>query len=188
MGPAVVPGPYSVTLTVDGREVGSRNFEVKVDPRLKGVTQADLQARFDLVLQIRDRTSEANEAVIRIREIKAEIDDRLEASGDEGLAAMGNEVKAALSAVEGEIYQVRNRSNQDPLNFPIKLNNKLAALMGGVEGSENRPTDQSYAVFEYLSGLLQAQLDQMEAVLSAELPALNARMEELGLEPIKSGG
>jgi photosystem II stability/assembly factor-like uncharacterized protein len=188
MGPAVVPGPYSVTLTVDGREVGSRNFELKVDPRVEGVTQADLQARFDLALQIRDRTSEANEAVIRIREIKAEIDDRLEGSGDEGLSAMGNDLKAALSAVEGEIYQVRNRSNQDPLNFPIKLNNKLAALMGGVEGSESRPTDQSYAVFDYLSGLLQAQLDQMDAVLAGELPALNARLEELGLEPIKSGG
>ena len=185
MGPAVPPGRYSVTLKVNGEEAGSQEFDIRLDPRIKGVTVADLQDRFELGLRIRDRTSEANEAVIQIREIKAQIDERLEASEEQSLARAGTALKEALSAVEGEIYQVKNRSNQDPLNFPIKLNNKLAALMGVVEGSENRPTDQSYAVFEYLSELLQVELDEMERILAGDLADFNGMLEDQGMDPIK---
>jgi photosystem II stability/assembly factor-like uncharacterized protein len=86
MGPAVPPGPYSVTLKVDGEEVGTRDFQIRLDPRIQDVTTADLEERFALGLKIRDRTSEANEAVIRIREIKAQIDDRLGEGEDASLS------------------------------------------------------------------------------------------------------
>jgi hypothetical protein len=184
-GPALVPGEYKVRLTVDGEVVGTSSFNLLLDPRIEGVTQEDLQARFDLAVKIRDRVSDANEAVILIREIKAQLDDRLSESEDSGLHGSADAFTNAISAVEGEIYQVRNQSNQDPLNFPIKLNNKLAALLGVVEGSENRPTEQSYAVFEYLDGLLGTQIETLHSLLQNDLPALNARLEGLGLDPIE---
>ncbi len=187
-GPRAVPGTYTVRMLVNGEEVGSREFEIKLDPRIEGVTQADLQARFDLAMKIRDRVSDANEAVILIRRIKAQMEERLEKTDAPAVAAAAERLRKGLSAVEEEIYQVRNRSNQDPLNFPIKLNNKLAALMGVVESAEARPTDQAYDVFEYLSGLLQEQLDRMNAVLETELPALNRALEAEGLEPVKAEG
>jgi hypothetical protein len=186
-GPALVPGDYSARLTVDGTEVGRRYFHLGMDPRIQGVTQSDLQARFDLAVKIRDRVSDANEAVILIREVKAQLDDRREKSNDPDFGTDAAAFHSAIGAVEGEIYQVKNRSNQDPLNFPIKLNNKLAALLGVVEGSENRPTDQSYTVFEHLDGLLQVQLDAMDRLLQNDLGALNQRLESLGLEPIQPG-
>ncbi len=89
-----------------------------------------------------------------------------------------------LSEVEGEIYQVRNRSNQDPLNYPIKLNNKIAALQNLVEGAETRPTDQSYRVFETLSTRLEEELEQMNLVIQQDLARLNELLRELGLDPI----
>jgi photosystem II stability/assembly factor-like uncharacterized protein len=184
-GPMAVPGEYRVRMRVDGREVAMRDFEIVLDPRIEGVSQADLQARFDLALKIRDRVSEANEAVILIREVKAGILDRLEETDDEDLERDGYEIIDALGAVEGEIYQVRNRSNQDPLNFPIKLNNKLAALMGVVESAEDRPTEQAYQVFEHLSDLLQVEFDAMERVLVQDLPPLNDDLEAAGLEPVE---
>jgi len=186
-GPAVVPGDYSVALAVDGAPAGVRTFRLGLDPRIQGVTQADLQAQFDLAVRIRDRVSDANEAVILIRYLKEQLDGRLEESDDAGLRAAAEEFRSGISAVEGEIYQVRNQSNQDPLNFPIKLNNKLAALLGVVEGSENRPTDQSYAVFEYLDGMLQGQLETLHRLLSEDLGSLNQRLESLGLDPIRTG-
>ncbi len=183
-GPALVPGEYKVRLTVDGTEIGTSSFNLKLDPRVAGVTQADLQARFDLAVQVRDRVSDANEAVILIREVKAQLADRLETTDDEGLERSGEAFRAALSAVEGEIYQVKNQSNQDPLNYPIKLNNKLAALLGVVEGSENRPTAQSYAVFEYLDNLLQEELTTLHGLLQEDLGGLNRMLQTLGLDPI----
>lgn len=185
-GPTVVPGSYTVALTVNGQEVGSREFQVLMDPRIQGVTVEDLQARFDLALAIRDRTSEANEAVILIRDIKAQIDERLEEGDARDLERAGERLKEALSAVEGEIYQVRNRSNQDPLNFPIKLNNKLAALMGVVESAESRPTDQSHEVFAYLSDLLRDELARLDEILRDEMDSFNAMLEDRGMDPIET--
>ena len=82
------------------------------------------------------------------------------------------------------MYQVQNRSNQDPLNYPIKLNNKIAALQNLVEGAETRPTEQSYAVFENLSGQLEGEIEQMNLVIQQDLARLNELLRELGLEPI----
>jgi hypothetical protein len=185
-GPQALPGRYTVRLTVDGRTL-EQEFEIKMNPRAaaEGVTLAELRERFDFSVQIRDRVTEANEAVIRIRRIKEQIAERREASDDQRLAALGGEVDGKLSGVEGEIYQVRNRSNQDPLNFPIKLNNKLAALMGVVEGAESRPTDQSYQVFDKLTTELEAELGRLRTILDQDVGRLNALLRELGMDPVE---
>jgi hypothetical protein len=129
--------------------------------------------------------TEANEAVIRIRAIERQIEERLEAADSEELTALAGEVGQALDGVEGEIYQVRNRSGQDPLNFPIKLNNKLAALLGHVSGSQFGPTAQSYEVFDKLSGELDVQLDQLAIVLRQDVGRLNEMLRSMGLDPIQ---
>ena len=116
-----------------------------------------------------EKTSEANELVIRIREIKKAIDDRVKK--DPGLGAAGERLSTRLSAAEEDVYQVRNRSNQDPLNFPIKLNNQLAALLRVIETGDAKPTDGSYVVFKELSTQLDSikqRLDQLVQQYSAE--------------------
>jgi photosystem II stability/assembly factor-like uncharacterized protein len=184
-GPQAVPGHYQVRLTA-GDVVLTQDFEITLDPRIADqVAVEDLQERFDFALRIRDRVSDANEAVIWIREIKEAVAARLEETSDRGITRQAEAVTAALSAVEGEIYQVRNESNQDPLNFPIKLNNKLAALMGVVESGEARPTDQSFAVFEHLDTQLQAQLDRLEAVVDEDLARLNELLIGAGMEAVE---
>src|SRR5690606_28039918 len=146
-GPRAVPGSYQVRLVADGRTL-TEPFGIRKDPRLTAVTQADLEEQFRFAMQIPERTSDANEAVLLIRGVKSQIDDRVGKANDERIASAGEAFKAALTEVEGEIYQYRNRSNQDPLNYPIKLNNKIAALLNIVDGADSRPTDQSYTVFE----------------------------------------
>ena len=62
-------------LTVDGK-AQTQPLTVKKHP-LHEATDADLQAQFDLASQIRDKVNEANDAVIQIRRIKQQVDDRL---------------------------------------------------------------------------------------------------------------
>ena len=185
MGPAAVPGSYTVRLTVNGGPPQTRDFEVRINPNLEGVTTADLQERFDLAIRIRDRVTEANEAVIRVRDIKGQVEERLEETDNEEIVAQADVVEENLGVVEAEIYQVQNRSNQDPLNYPIKLNNKLAALLGVVEGAENRPTAQSHTVFERLSALLEEQLSQMRIVIQRDVTRLNDLLIREGIQPIE---
>ncbi|MGH9802676.1 MAG: glycosyl hydrolase, partial [Blastocatellia bacterium] len=126
-GPLAVPGNYQVRLTVNG-QMQTQVFSIKKDPRLTTATEADLAEQFKLAMQVRDKTSEANEAVIKIRELKKQIKDRSDKAKQQPITSAGEAVARKLSEVEEEIYQVRNRSGQDPLNFPIKLNNQIAAL------------------------------------------------------------
>jgi hypothetical protein len=147
-GPMAVPGTYQVRLTADGKTF-TQSFHVEKNPLSADVTRADLEAQFALAMQIRDKTSEANEAVIRIRDIKKQSDDRLQKAGSRAasLKPHAEALKSRLSEVEEEIYQLRNQSGQDPLNFPIKTNNRLAALRRSVETGDARPTDSSCVVF-----------------------------------------
>ncbi|HEX9704547.1 MAG TPA: glycosyl hydrolase, partial [Gemmatimonadales bacterium] len=181
-GPVAVPGTYKVRLTV-GDWSETRPFDLKKDPRL-AVTQEDLQAQFDFLIRIRDKVSAANDAVRRIREIKEQIkvasDRARQLAGGVGadVTRQADSLTNRLSAIESEIYQVRNRSNQDPLNYPIRLNNKLAALTGVVSSADARPTDQSVRVFDELAAALQVQLDRLKAVVDADVPAFNRLVRE----------
>jgi hypothetical protein len=183
-GPLALPGTYRARLTVDGRAT-AQPFEIRMDPRVQGVTPADLQRRFDLALQIRNKVSEANDSVLLIRGIRKQISDDLAKTTDATVRASGQQLDQHLAAIEGEIYQVQNRSRQDPLNYPIKLNNKMAALGGVVEGAEAAPTDQSFKFFAMLSQQLDRQLGALQQVLGQELPAFNAELKRAGLPPVE---
>ena len=183
MAPAVPPGVYTVRLTVGGL-VETAQVEVLPHPWITDVTAEDLEAQYEFGIRIRDRVDEANRAVIAIRDVKAQLDERLAASDDARLAEAGERLREAASAVEGEIYQVRNRSNQDPLNFPIKVNNRLANLLSMSERGDGRPGSGMYAVFEIMVERLAGLLGELEGVWEGELVAANAVLRGLGMEEI----
>ncbi|MBV9072634.1 MAG: glycosyl hydrolase, partial [Acidobacteria bacterium] len=113
------------------------------------------------------------EAVIQIRKLRDQINDRLKAGGSTAAKQSGASLSAKLTSVEEAIYQTRNRSGQDPLNFPIKLNNKISHLMGVIEGADAQPTDQTDKAFDQLSQELDAQLAKLHDALATDLPAFN---------------
>lgn len=166
-GPLAPLGDYQVKLTVDGVSQSSA-FTVEMDPNLEGITKEDLQKQFDLALQIRDKTSAANEAVIQIRDIRAQAE-KLKGSSAAGLDAAIDVMLSKMKVIEEDLYQVKNQSGQDPLNFPIKLNNRFASLRRSIESGQARPTDAAYVVFEELSAELKMHLDKLDQVLNSDL-------------------
>ena len=179
-GPLALPGTYTVRMTA-GRDVQSQTFTVKADPRWK-VPMADLVAQFDFLIQVRDKVSEANESVITARDVKAQVDDRLKRAPQ--LDAQGKALNGKVTDVEAEIYQIKNQSSQDPLNFPIKLNNKIAALLGMAGSSPGRPPTQAMQVFKELNGKLDAQTKRMDKVYAEDLKAFNEQLKKLGLPEV----
>jgi photosystem II stability/assembly factor-like uncharacterized protein len=161
-GPLAPPGNYQVRFTA-GNAVETKSFEIRLDPRLKGVTPADVQQQFQLAMGIRDATNTANQAVITIRKLKAML------TGSGQTSAARKELLAALSRIEEALYQVKNQSGQDPLNFPIRLNNRLAALERSVETGDARPTAGAYQVFKELSAELETQMDALNTLLENKL-------------------
>jgi hypothetical protein len=182
-GPQALPGNYQVRLTVDGKSQ-TQPLVIRKHP-LRNTPDADMQEQFTLALQIRDKVSEANNAVIRIRKIKDDVKDRLTKSQDAQLKTAGERLTASLGAVEQDIYQVKNQSGQDPLNFPIKTNNRLASLLGMTLRGEGKPTANIYPIFDDLKKELKAELDRLEEVLGSDMAAFNNEAKRAGVEPIK---
>ncbi|WP_040005841.1 VPS10 domain-containing protein [Fibrisoma limi] len=159
-GPLALPGQYQVRLTVGGKSI-THPFEIRLDPRLNNVKLADVQEQFALAMKLRDQTSKANEAVIQIRALKEKLTQQPDSPANRKL-------KEQLNTIEENLYQIRNQSGQDPLNFPIKLNNRLAALWRSVETGDAKPTDSSYKVYDELSAELTQQLIQLDSLLKTK--------------------
>jgi photosystem II stability/assembly factor-like uncharacterized protein len=175
-GPAVLPGSYSVRLTADG-VTQTQPFQVLKHP-LRQISDADLQFQWNLASRIRDKVNEANLAVIRIRRIKTEIADRIKDAPAEVRTA-GEQLATALSAVEEDVYQVKNQSGQDPLNFPIKTNNRLASLLRVAVSGEGRPTGNVEPIFNDLIAELKAETDRLEKTIADQLPPFNRMLERI---------
>ena len=183
VGPFAVPGTYTVRITADGA-THAQPYTIVSDPRLTNVSDADLQAQFDLAMQVRERTSDANEAVIRIRDYAAQIRERMPNGKSPALSLAGDATLRVLREVEEALYQTKNRSSQDPLNFPIKLNNRLAALRRSIETGDARPTDGAATVFKELSAELDVELGRLKAIETNQIPAFNRMCEASGLKPV----
>ncbi|MCU1263664.1 MAG: hypothetical protein JWO80_6549 [Bryobacterales bacterium] len=183
-GPLAPPGDYQVRFTANG-QTQTRALRLVKDPRLTGVTQAQYDEQFKLAMQIRDQVTKADEIVIRIRDLEKQAKDRADKAKDPAISSAAASLRDDLSTIEEEVYQVRNRSNQDPLNFPIKLNNQIAALERVVESGDDRPTDQSYIVFRELSARLATELAKLDEALRKDLPKLNNLLTAHQIEVLK---
>lgn len=183
-GPFAPPAMYRIRLAADG-QVQERSLAVLKDPRLESISDADLLAQYELARKVRDKTSEANRAVIQIREIKTQVGDRLVAARNlAAVRALAGVLLDRLSRVEQAIYQVQNRSAKDPLNFPIRLNNRIAALQRVIEEADARPTRQVYEVFAELSAELDGHLAELRTALEWDLAALNRALQRTRLAPV----
>jgi hypothetical protein len=181
-GPAAPPGKYQVTLTAGGIS-RTQAFAISRNPNISA-TDGDLREQFALARQINDKVSAANEAIVRIRDMKEQVGDRSGKASDARIKSAGDSLTVKLTEVEGDIYQYKNRSGQDPLNFPIRLNNKLAALQGIVEAGDYKPTDQSYAVFKDLAAQLDQAFRRLDGIVRDDLDTFNQQIAKKKLAPV----
>ncbi len=182
-GPVAPPGRYTARLTADGT-VLTTAVRIERHPGITDVTDADLHAQYQFSRAVRDKVTEANNAVIAIRRVKAQVGDRLTRSQDARLAAAAATLTTNASGVEEKIYQVRNQSGQDPLNFPIKVNNRLANLMSMAERGDGRPTTNMPEIFGILTAELKGYTDALARVWAEDLAALNGHLTRLGLRVV----
>jgi hypothetical protein len=182
-GPMMPPGRYQARLTANGRSL-TQQIVVKKDTRLKDVADADLAEQFQFATEIGAAFSRTSDMIVRIRRIKAQIAARLDDVRDPAVRAAGDKLTADLTAIEGELYQHRNRATKDPLNFPPKLNNKIAVLLSVVDSGDGKPTEQSYSVFRQLSVALAAEQARLDALVARDLAAFNAQLARMRKMPV----
>jgi photosystem II stability/assembly factor-like uncharacterized protein len=186
-GPRVVPGTYNVRLNV-GDATTTTTAEVRQDPRTTA-SQADLQAQFDFLLAANRKLSEIHTQIERVREVRKQLDDLRKRVGDDPngkpVVDAAKALDEKMTRIEETLYQTKNRSAQDPLNFPIRLNDKLASVAESASVGDAAPTAQHRAVAAQLLTQIDAQLAQLREVWERDLPALNALVKASAVQPIK---
>ena len=184
LGPRVVAGTYTARLTV-GDQVLTAPFEVRQDPRTVA-SAADLKSQFEFLMSVHDELSQINEQITRIRDVRRSITDiKKRAADNKTVVNAANDLDKKMTEVEEALYQTKNRSSQDPLNYPIRLNDKLAGVGDSAGTGSYAPTAQQIAVRDELVAQIDAQLAKLDAVWKTDLPAFNALVAEQKVPAVK---
>lgn len=188
IGPLVSPGTYQARLTI-GDQSQTVTFVIEKDPRISA-THQDLEDQLAFLLRIRDRLSETHEAITLLRDIRQHIEQwekRVEGHAEHGrIASAARALKDTLTSIEEALIQVKASTRQDTLNYPAKLNTKLAALTGIVASADAVPTKQAYDLFEHLSAQLTSELSRLQKCLDTDLTAFNRLIREADLPAVSS--
>jgi len=174
-GPSAIPGTYHATLNM-GDESQTIDFEIKKDPRLE-VTDEEYQQQFDFLIGIRDKLTETHNAIKNIRDVRSQIKSLKSRLKDdeqyEELIQQGDEIVQEITKIEETLYQTKSRSGQDPLNFPIRLNNRLSGLVSVAASADGPPTRQSIEVHDMVVTEIDKNLAQLKKVFDEKLSAFN---------------
>ncbi|WP_421878164.1 WD40/YVTN/BNR-like repeat-containing protein [Marinoscillum sp.] len=173
-GPMATPGTYEVALTVNGESM-KQSFDLIKDPR-SSATQEDLQAQFDFLIETRDKLSETHQAITNIRKARGKINEVVKLMDKEThkeLIDRSKKVVKQMTEIEKALYQTKNESRQDPLNFPVRLNNKLGHLAALASYGDNPPTEQALIFKQEIIGQIDAELTKLYEIFNTDLPEIN---------------
>jgi photosystem II stability/assembly factor-like uncharacterized protein len=185
----VAPGKYSISIAFKNDTI-QRPFEIWPDPTYN-MKEADYDAQVGFLLQIRDKFNDIQKAIRNIRTVRTQINDlnsRIDLKTNKEIKQMSDSVTKQLTTIEEALYQTKSKSGQDVLNFPIRLNDKIAGLWGVAASGQNPPTKQAVETFADLAAQTDLQLNKLQAVMSNELKQLNKLINEkqvpvIGLRP-----
>lgn len=184
-GPVAPPGDYTVELAVGGDTLTS-SFELLMDPRAE-CSREDRIAQFEFLKSIRDKVDETHDAIRHMRSVKSQVSSLLGRLDEENYSAIfeeGRALDSLMTAVEEVLYQTKLKSNQDMLNFPIKLNNKLAHVGSLASMGIYGPTEQMVGVRDEVSALIDVELAKWHVLRDERLPAFNALIRENAIDLI----
>lgn len=184
-GPKALPGKYKAKLTVND-EIHETAFEILKDPR-NNASMADLREQFDFLISVRDKLSETHHAITKIREARKQINLVTSKMNGDDFKEINEKAKSILKAmkeIEEALYQTKNQSRQDPLNFPIRLNNKLGHLNSLASSGDYKPTASAIAFKKEVTALIDVELNKLKEVFETEVPAFNKMVKEKEVDAV----
>ncbi len=182
-GPKALPGEYDVALIKNGKKV-SQSFEIVKDPR-SSATQKDLQEQFDFMISVIDKLTETHIAIKNIRKARVQINDVLEKTKVDTIQSFGKNILEEIKTIEEALYQTKNRSRQDPLNYPVRLNNKLGHLNSLTAMGDNPPTESAVEFKNEVTEEINSYLEQWKDILDNKLKAFNSLVQENKIDAVR---
>jgi photosystem II stability/assembly factor-like uncharacterized protein len=179
-GPLAAPGTYSVELWHSRFGKTQEIFDIKANPVYK-VSQQAYQEQFDFLITVRDKFSEMQKAIKNIRDVRRQINEfttRLGKDCPKEVKQMGDSINKQMTAIEEALYQTKAKSEQDVLNYPIRLNDKISGLYDYAASGKGAPAKQVKEAYTELSALADIQLNKLKTIFNTDLEAFNKLIRE----------
>lgn len=175
IGPKAVPGKYKVRLTYNGNSQ-EQEFTIVKDPRLPNNSD-DFKNQFNFLIEVRDQVSRANQAIVDIRSVKKDLDYLTDKTkNNKELQSLIKDFKTKIEVVENNIHMTKNQSRQDPLNYGIRINNRLAFLLADSQRGDFPPTDQSKEFFNDIKKELDIEINALNDLMKKSIETINEKV------------
>ncbi len=186
-GPKALPGNYFVELTKNNF-TKSKEFTILKDPRSEASIE-DMQAQFDFTIEVRDKLTETHKALKNITKVNTQIGQLKKSIPDKEdhkeLIDFADKISKDIKVIENNLYQTKSKSSQDPLNFPIKLNNKLGHLNSLTSMGNFKPTDQAVAFKNEVIQEIDKELTDLYKIFDTDVKELNKKIKESNINLIQ---
>ena len=183
-GAKAVPGKYQVRLSVNNF-LSQSSFEILKSPNSESSVN-EMREQFNFVNQINKTISKAHQAIKKIRKTKLKLTEFLNTFSDnkdaKSIIEKANFLIDSLSKVENMLYQTKNESRQDPLNFPIKLTNKLGHIANLVTMNDFPPTDQDKKLMVELTEKIDKEIEIFNKLMTNDVSEFNLSFKKLQLD------
>lgn len=179
------PGKYQAKFTLGNDSVWVP-FVIKANPNY-AISEADYDAQLAFLLQVRDKFNQVQISIKDIRSVRAQINDftgRMDTANTKEIKKMADSIQKQLTSIEEALYQTKSKSGQDVLNFPIRINDKLAGLYGVAASGQNAPSKQAKEAFAELAAQADVQMDKLKKVMSSDIATLNKLINDKQLPVI----
>ena len=184
VGPKAIPGNYKVKMYYND-DIVNQDFTIVKDPRISN-TLDDYEEQFNFLIDVRNQVSRANQAIIDIREGRENLNFiKKQVNKNDQLLDLINEFDQKITVIENNIHMTKNRSRQDPLNYGIRINNRLAFLMADSQRGDYPPTDQSKGFFKEIKKELDTELINLNKLLLEYTETINRKIEENNINRLK---
>jgi photosystem II stability/assembly factor-like uncharacterized protein len=185
-GIAMPTGTYTIKLTA-GEVVQKQELQVLKNPNWT-VTDADLQAQFDLANEVKNKLSDCHNAIKRLRDVRDQLNQvsmrATKAGFDKKIENKAGELKTKLNLLEEDLIQTRSESGQDPTNYPSKIDDQIAYLYSVVNFQDAKPTQGCYERLEDLKKELAVHLDRLKTFMDSDLKAFNEMLNKEGVHQV----
>ena len=186
-GPMALPGNYSVSLSAN-KSTLEKPFTILKNP-VSETSMEDMRLQFNFINDINTKVSEIHKALINVKKIKVQIKALKSSIKDKKkhkeLIAFANDLTKKITTIETTLYQTKSKSNQDPLNFPIRLNNKLAHLNSLTRMGSYKPTDQAVTFKNEITKDIDTELSKLYSIFNNDVKQLNQKVKDSQIDLIQ---
>ena len=186
-GPMALPGTYKVELAHNHKKL-NKNFSILKNP-VSETSEADMKAQFTFINDINKKMTEIHKSLKNVSKVRSQINLLKKSIRDKKthkeLLEYADALVKDMTKVEETLYQTKSKSNQDPLNFPIRLNNKLAHLNSLTRIGSYAPTQQAIDFKNEITKEIDVELEKLNSMFTIRVKELNKKVKESAIDLIQ---